>query len=65
MKAVIERYVKYYNEQRPCYAIGYDTPVNYRRRFNRGEIPQKDTFSKRQPSPLPKSVGKRKGQGAS
>ena len=27
----IERYVKYYNTQRPCFAIGYDTPEKYRR----------------------------------
>lgn len=64
VKAIIARYVKFYNEQRPCYAIGYDTPANYRRRFNNGEIPRKDTFSKRQPSPLPKFIGKREGKGA-
>lgn len=64
VKEVIDRYVKYYNEQRPCYAIGYDTPANYRRRFNKGEIPRKDTFSKRQPSPFPKFVGKRKEKNA-
>ena len=22
----VERYVNFYNKQRPCYAIGYDTP---------------------------------------
>ena len=37
----IERYVKYFNEQRPCYAIYYDTPVNFRKRFFRGELPKK------------------------
>lgn len=26
-------YVKYYNNQWPCFAIGYDTPENYRKRF--------------------------------
>ncbi len=31
--STIERYVKYFNEQRPCYAIHYDTPVNFRKRF--------------------------------
>ncbi len=64
VKEIIARYVKYYNENRPCYAIGYDTPANYRRRFNKGEIPGKDTFSKRQPSPLPKHIGKRREKGA-
>ena len=62
VKELIARYVKYYNEQRPCYAIGYDTPTNYRRRFDKGEIPRKDTFSKREPSPLPKFVSKCKGK---
>ena len=64
VKELIARYVKYYNEQRPCYAIGYDTPANYRRRFNKGEIPRKETFSKRQPSPLPKYIVKRRKKGA-
>lgn len=64
VKAIIARYVKFYNEQRPCYAIGYDTPANYRRRFYNGEIPRKDTFSKRQPSPLPKFIERRKGKGS-
>ena len=30
-KSVLDRYVKFYNEQRPCYVVGYDTPVNYRK----------------------------------
>lgn len=33
---VMERYVKFYNEQRPCFAIGYDTPANYRKRYYKG-----------------------------
>lgn len=37
-KATIARYVKFYNEQRPCFAIGYDTPDNYRRRYYNGEL---------------------------
>ena len=56
----ISLYVKYYNEKRPCYALGYDTPANYRRRYYKGELGVKDTFSKRQPSPLPKFVQKKK-----
>jgi len=40
-KALLERYVKFYNEQRPCWAIGYDTPVNYRKRFFTGELGHK------------------------
>lgn len=44
---VMEKYVKFYNEQRPCFAIGYDTPSNYRKRYNKGEIKCKETFEKR------------------
>lgn len=58
--AVLSRYVEYYNKQRPCFAIGYDTPDNYYRRFKRGEIPKKDTFSKRVLTEEPKFVRKRK-----
>lgn len=46
-EAVIERYVDSYNNHRPCYAIGYDTPVNYRKRFYKGEIERKNTFESR------------------
>lgn len=54
--AVIERYVEFYNKQRPCYALGYDTPNNYYRRFRRGEIEHKDTFSKRELTEEPKFI---------
>jgi len=60
--AVLSRYVEYYNKQRPCFAIGYDTPDNYYRRFKRGEIPKKDTFSKRVLTEEPKFVRKRKAK---
>ena len=56
---VMDRYVKYYNEQRPCYALDYDTPTNYRKRFFRGEIERKDTFANRILSEEPKFVQKR------
>ena len=56
---VMDRYVKYYNEQRPCYALDYDTPANYRKRFFRGEIERKDTFANRILSEEPKFVQKR------
>ena len=57
---VIERYVKYYNEQRPCYAIGYDTPANYRKRYNKGELERKNTFADRVLTEEPKFVQKRR-----
>lgn len=57
---VMERYVKFYNEQRPCFAIGYDTPVNYRKRYNKGEIRCKETFEKRELTTEPKFIQKRR-----
>lgn len=56
----LRRYVEFYNKQRPSYAIGYDTPDNYYRRFMRGELQQKDTFSKRVLTTEPKFIQKRK-----
>lgn len=60
VKAVLCRYVAFYNRQRPCFAIGYDTPDNYCKRFYRGELEKKDTFSKRILTEEPKFVQKRK-----
>lgn len=57
---VMERYVKFYNEQRPCFAIGYDTPSNYRKRYNKGEIKCKETFEKRKLSTEPKFVQRKR-----
>ena len=53
-------YVDFYNRQRPCFAIGYDTPDNYCKSFYRGELEKKDTFSKRILTEKPKFVQKRK-----
>ena len=60
VKDVLCRYVDFYNRQRPCFAIGYDTPDNYCKRFYRGELEKKDTFSKRILTEEPKFVQKRK-----
>lgn len=62
VKDLIERYVWFYNEQRPCFAIGYDTPANHRKRFYRGELPRKNTFESRVLSAEPKFVQKRRSQ---
>jgi len=43
VKSVLDRYVKFYNEQRPCYVVGYDTPVNYRKRYYKGELERKNS----------------------
>lgn len=53
---IIKAYVDYYNQKRPSYAIGYDTPDNYYRRYIRGELECKNTFSRRVLSPEPKFV---------
>ena len=57
---IIKRYVKYYNTQRPCFAIGYDTPENYRKRYHRGELPKTNTFESRKLTSDPKFVQKRR-----
>ncbi len=63
--AVLERYVDFYNKHRPCYALGYDTPVNYRKRFFKGELPRKNTFENRVLTEEPKFVQKRRKQAVS
>lgn len=57
---VIEKYVSFYNNKRPCYAIGYDTPVNYRKRYYKGELERKNTFENRILTEEPKFVEKRR-----
>ena len=64
VRATIEEYVYFYNNERPCYSIGYDTPANYYRRFCNGEIEKKDTFENRVLSEEPKFVKKRKADAA-
>ena len=58
----LEKYVDFYNKHRPCYALGYDTPVNYRKRFFKGELERKNTFENRVLSEEPKFVRKRRKQ---
>ncbi len=60
VREILKNYQEFYNERRPCYAIGYDTPANYRRRYYRDELPTKDTFANRQLSDIPKFVKERK-----
>jgi len=61
-RETMERYVRFYNNKRPCYAIGYDTPVNYRKRYYRGELGQRNTFENRVLTEEPKFVQKRRKQ---
>lgn len=56
VKVILESYMDYYNKQRPCFAIGYDTPVGYRKRYYKGELDRKETFSNRELSELPKFI---------
>lgn len=63
--AALERYVDFYNNRRPCYALGYDTPANYRKRYNKGELEKKNTFENRVLSEEPKFVQKRRKQSIS
>ena len=60
IKEVVERYVEYYNKQRPCYAIGYETLDRYYDKYQNGEIEKKDTFSSRILTEEPKYVQKRR-----
>ena len=53
-------YVDFYNKHRPCYAIGYNTPVGYRRKYYKGEIEVKNTFEQRVLTEEPKFVRKRR-----
>ena len=61
-KEVLENYVDFYNNHRPCYAIGYDTPVNYCKKYYKGELKRKNTFKNRVLSEEPKFVQKRRKQ---
>lgn len=63
--SALYHYVEYYNRKRPCYAIGYDTPENYRNRYYAGELPQRDTFSNRILTEEPKFIQKRRKQDVS
>ena len=56
---VMEKYIRFYNEQRPCFAIGYDTPSNYKKRYDKGEIKCRDTFEKRELTTGPKFIQKK------
>lgn len=62
LPAVITKYVKYFNHERPCYAIGYDTPAHYFQRYQNGEIKRKNTFENRSLSEVPKYVQVRKNE---
>ena len=55
----IAKYISFYNEMRPCYALGYDIPNHYEQRYWNGELEKKDTFRNRVLSETPKFVQKK------
>lgn len=59
---ILDRYVDFYNNHRPCYALKYDTPVNYRKRYYKGELERKNTFENRVLTDEPKFVQKRRNK---
>jgi len=58
--AVLEKYKTFYNTQRPCYAINYETPARYNLLFKSGERVSTDTFKDRVLDPTPKFVRDRR-----
>ena len=56
----IEQYVIYYNNQRPSYSIGYDTPAHFYSRYMNGELEKRDTFSKRELTETPKFIQRKR-----
>ena len=51
---LLAQYQYYYNRNRPCFALDYDTPHNFYERFMSGEIVRKETFKNRQLTDMPK-----------
>lgn len=62
---IVKKYIDYYNENRPCWSLDYDTPNNYYRRFMAGEIERENTFENRVLSETPKFIQKRLKAGES
>ena len=60
----IEHYIFYYNNERPCYSIGYETPAKYYEQYKNGKLEKKDTFENRVLTEVPKFVQKRKADAA-
>lgn len=63
VRKTIEEYVYYYNNQRPSYSLGYDTPARYYEKYFSGQIEHRNTFSKRVLSPEPKFVREKRQKG--
>ncbi len=53
---LIEQYINFYNEMRPCYALGYDIPNHYEKKYRNGDLKMRNTFKDRILSETPKFV---------
>ena len=62
VQAVLTKYSKFYNRERPSFAIGYDTPERYRERYYSGALEHRDTFSGRVLCSEPKFVRERRAK---
>ena len=54
--ALIAQYINFYNEMRPCYALGYDIPNHYEQKYRNGELGMRNTFKNRVLTETPKFV---------
>ena len=59
VEQTIKNYIRYYDNRRPSYSLGYVTANHFYRMFMAGEIPHKDTFSSRELSAITKFVRKK------
>ena len=58
-RRIVAEYVKWYNSERPCWALGYRTPDEFYGAFMAGEVERRDTFADRVLDPIPKFVRER------
>lgn len=58
VKDVLRKYTIYYNHQRPCFALGYETPIDCYNRYQSEQV-HKDTFEHRILTTTPKFIQKR------
>lgn len=57
--AIIDGYVRWHNEDRPCWAIGHKAPEELYREFSDGAIERRDAFARRALDETPKFVRER------
>lgn len=65
MPALIDRYVRWHNAERPCYAIGYRMPDAFYEDHMAGRVERRDTFKSRVLDPTPKFVRERRRKSGS